>query len=269
MSDNKGGQDDGVVTSAPASSVGSLLTDLLSEARKDVAAERQQLESKLHQRETAEREARAREEARKREAMQAKLIEETRLRNQAISTASAKKGRAGGGRKDLMTAPHTRPKPRPEAAPAKAAPKAAQPNAGGRGKAPLLLLVATVLIGIGVGFGGAFALTPKTKLVMPDVDAAARAVVEQTAKAAQVEGRMSEALTRASSRISQLEKEAATTRAAQDQLKADLDALKAQLEAKDKALAEATKKSPRRGGARPGGKRGGSGLNINTGVFKD
>lgn len=93
---NEKGEDDGVVTSAPASSVGSLLTDLLSEAKKDVAAERQQLENKLHRRESEQKEERQRDEARKREALQQKLVEETRLRNQAL--AGSKKDQIGAER---------------------------------------------------------------------------------------------------------------------------------------------------------------------------
>ena len=46
---NKGSSDDGVVTSAPASSVGSLLTDLLNEAKKEVAEERVSLERQIQE----------------------------------------------------------------------------------------------------------------------------------------------------------------------------------------------------------------------------
>lgn len=77
--------DDGVVTSAPASSVGSLLTDLLSEAQREVEAERESLDAQIADRiaqETAEKDS---SESQKREEMQRKLIEETRRRNEALT----------------------------------------------------------------------------------------------------------------------------------------------------------------------------------------
>jgi|GEM_PF-2041214 len=80
-----GGNDDGLVTSAPASKVGSLLTDLLSEAKAEVAAERQALEAQVEEKQSAEAAERERDEAKRREELQRQLIEETRRRNEALT----------------------------------------------------------------------------------------------------------------------------------------------------------------------------------------
>ncbi len=85
MSDGKSNGDDGVVTSAPASAVGSLLTDLLNEAKQEVQRESADLDRQLQSREEQERLERQRAEARKREELQRKLIEETRKRNEALT----------------------------------------------------------------------------------------------------------------------------------------------------------------------------------------
>jgi chromosome segregation ATPase len=77
--------DDGVVTSAPASSVGSLLTDLLSEAQREVDEERETLKAQLAGRKAEEQAVKDSSEAAKREEMQRRLIEETRRRNDALT----------------------------------------------------------------------------------------------------------------------------------------------------------------------------------------
>jgi len=66
----KKGEDDAVTTSAPASKVGSLLTDLLNDVKESVAQEQKQIETESDRRAREEREARDREEGRKREAAQ-------------------------------------------------------------------------------------------------------------------------------------------------------------------------------------------------------
>lgn len=77
--------DDGVVTSAPASSVGSLLTDLLSEAQREVDEERETLKAQLAERKAEEQALKDSSEAAKREEMQRRLIEETRRRNEVLT----------------------------------------------------------------------------------------------------------------------------------------------------------------------------------------
>jgi len=260
-------EDDGVVTSAPASSVGSLLTDLLSEAKKDVAAERQQLESQLHKREHDAREKRARDEARKREALQQKLVEETRLRNQTL--ANAKKDLINSERIAASTAPHTRPKLEE---PAPVAASIAPAQAPKRRGVPILLVAALVLVGIGAGVGGAFALTPPQRLNLPDINVAARAIVEQTAKAALAEGEVAKALGHANERIKALETKMDAAIAKQAELAKSLEDTQAKLTAAEELLAENDKKpNGNRGSSHRGGSRGGSSSgvpNIDTGVFK-
>ncbi|TNF24387.1 MAG: hypothetical protein EP329_25035 [Deltaproteobacteria bacterium] len=257
-------EDDGVVTSAPASSVGSLLTDLLSEAKKDVAAERQQLESQLSQRENAAREQRARDEARKREALQQKLVEETRLRNQAL--AGAKRDMASE-RIAAATAPHQRPKlVEPDAVSVSLAPAQAPKRRG----VPILLAAAMVFVGIGLGVGGAFALTPPQRLNLPDINTAARAIVEQTAKAALAEGEIAQALTNANDRIKALETKMETAIAEQKKLADAFEATKTELaEAKAQLEADGGKKpNGHRPGSRPGNGSSGGNPVIDTTIFK-
>ncbi|PKN55918.1 MAG: hypothetical protein CVU56_18775 [Deltaproteobacteria bacterium HGW-Deltaproteobacteria-14] len=260
-------EDDGVVTSAPASSVGSLLTDLLSEAKKDVAAERQQLESKLHRRESEQKEERQRDEARKREALQQKLVEETRLRNQAL--AGAKRDVIAAERIGASTAPHMRPvlddlPPLAAAATPVQAPK--------RRGVPTLLAAALVLVGIGAGVGGAFALTPTQRINLPDINVAARAIVAQTAKAAMAEGEVTRALTSANDRIKALEGRMDEALAAQKKLAAEFEATKSELEAAKQALADADTGSAKKptNGHRGGTNHGSSSgvPNIDTSIFK-
>lgn len=268
MSDDK--HDDGVVTSAPASAMGSLLTDLLSEAKKDVAAERMQLERKVHAREAEEREALRREEARKRAEMQQKLTEETILRNQAI--AGAKRDRTDAAdRVNPTTERHTRP----QVAPAEEAPLTAAPVAVVKAKPrlPTLALAALVIAGVGLGFGGASALTPSPRLTLPDVDAAARSIVALTAKAAQAEGRVTAALEGANEKVKALERKIDDALKAQKLLQDDLAKTRAELDETRAALDEEKGKAgtPASSSGKRGGKRGGStGTDvpkINTGVF--
>ena len=77
--------DDGVVTSAPASSVGSLLTDLLSEAQKEAEEERASLKEQITARNAQESAEKESSEAARREEMQRRLIEETRKRNEVLT----------------------------------------------------------------------------------------------------------------------------------------------------------------------------------------
>ena len=265
MADGKR-EDDGVVTSAPASSVGSLLTDLLSEAKKDVAAERQQLEKQLHQRDTDQREARARDEARKREAMQQRLVEETRLRNQAL--AGSKKELAPSERVAAATAPHMRPILNDALAPA-AAQKAAPQQPRRRG-IPLLAAAAMVLAAIGIGVGGASALTPTARVNLPDINVAAQAIVAQTAKAAAAEGEVAKALSSANDRIKVLEGRMDAALAAQQKLTEQFEATKRELDDTKQALADADagrKPSTTHGGHHNSGASSGV-PSIDTGIYK-
>lgn len=84
--------DDGVVTSA-TSSVGSLLSDLLSEAQREVEKERVELQTQVDERDQEERKAKQEAEAKRREENTRRVIEETRRRNENF----AKKERAALG----------------------------------------------------------------------------------------------------------------------------------------------------------------------------
>jgi len=257
----KKGEDDGVVTSAPASKVGSLLTDLLNDVKESVAQEQKQIETESDRRAREERETRDREEGRKREAAQQKLIEETRRRNEAL----AKRERGDGeGRKALATAPHMRPLT--EAVPA--GPKSAELTVvAPPAKAPSkLMLVALVVIGVGVGLGTSLALTPSPRDAGIDVSGAAKAVIAATRKQATAEGKILMELEASRKQIAELQKSVGEAQGGQKALgeqlavmKTDSEKMRAELEALKGAAGD---KGPRRP-ATPG-----NGVpNINSSIF--
>lgn len=260
MASNKKGGAEGVETSAPSSSVNSLLTDLLSEAKKGVEEERKQIDTEVEKKELAAKELRDREEGRKREEAQRKLIEENRRRNEALS----KREKVSGEKKQLATAPHMRPV---DEGPAKTT-EAAAPKLVAK-PVSKVLMAALVVGGLAVGVGGAFALQPDQRGAFPDVGAAAQAVVAQSAKAAAAEKKISDELAKVRLDIANLEKNLGGAGN-------DARALRGQLEAaqRDLALAqneltqlkEAANAPKKTGGHGP---RGGSGLpTLNGSVFK-
>ncbi|MFO0751049.1 MAG: hypothetical protein U1F43_36050 [Myxococcota bacterium] len=257
----KGGIDDGVVTSAPSASVNSLLTDLLSEAKKGVEEERKQVDNAVEKKENAAKEVLAREESRKREEAQQKLIEENRRRNEAL----ARRDRVEGEKKVLSTAPHMRPIVEgPVAAAIAEAPKAPPKRLSS------VVMAALVVVGAALGVGGAFALQPEARGAFLDVDVAARALVAQTAKAAAVEKRVGDELAKARDNLSQLEKSLGGAGVDAKQLQSDLAAAKADLaktQAELTALREATANPVKKptGGHRP---TGGGLPTLNGSVFK-
>ncbi len=215
-------KDDGVYTSAPAASVGSLLTDLLSEAKKDVAAQRQELNQKIQSREDVRKEEQRRAEARRREEMQRELIEETRRRNEAI----ARNDVANRSPEAATLLEEVKAEPEPviekvvEAAPAEPT------RAGGVGWP----LVAAIVLGcLALGVGGALALAPKQKLVLPDVEVAAKTTVQQTVRAASSEARLTGALAKTSAELKTLSTQVAALKTAQANLKGQLKATSAQI----------------------------------------
>lgn len=263
MTTKKKGEDDGVVTSAPASKVGSLLADLLNDAKAGVAQEQKKIETEADRRAREEREVRDREEARKREEAQKKLIEEARLRNEAL----AKRDRAEGlERKALSTAPHMRPvaaEPVPVAAVAAVAPAVAPAKTTSK-----LLLAALVLVGIGLGFGASFALSPAQKDAGIDIGAAAKAVVAASRKQASAEGKFAAELDAARARIGDLQREVGEAQAATKNLEKVVDGLKADL-ATAQAAIEAGKNAPTDApkGPKRTGTSGSSIPGINGSVF--
>ncbi|MFT7582754.1 MAG: hypothetical protein ACI9MR_004437 [Myxococcota bacterium] len=265
MANRTDGPDDGIVTSAPASSVGSLLTDLLSEAKKDVAAERVELERQIQSRADDERDARNRDEARKRDAMQQKLIEETRLRNQALS----RRDRDGvdDDRTSPGTARHSRPKPVVEVAATQASASAALPQKSSGGVSWLLVAV-LALAGVGIGVGGAFALTPKTEIPWPDVDMMATTVAQQSTLAATVvSGATSAVSGDAGARFADLQKQMDSAVATQKKLTAELAATKTELAMTRKDLDTALKSSGKTRRVRRNGTRTGGIPSIDSSVF--
>lgn len=261
MANQQKKEDDGVVTSAPASKVGSLLTDLLNDVKESVAQEQKQIETEADRRAREERENRDREESRKREAAQQKLIEETRRRNEALS----KRERGDGeGRKALATAPHMRPLT--EAA--TAGPKSAElAIAAPAAKAPSkLMLVALVVIGVGLGLGTSMALTPTPADAGIDVSAAAKAVIAATRKQATAEGKVLMELEASRKQIAELQKSVADSAATQKTLGEQLAVMKSDAERMRGEL-EALKANDKGPGKRTGGTTPGGVPNINGSIF--
>jgi len=260
MANQQKKEDDGVVTSAPASKVGSLLTDLLNDMKENVAQEQKQIESEADRRAREERETRDREESRKREAAQQKLIEETRRRNEALS----RRERGEGERKPLATAPHMRPLTDQAAAGPKSAELAvAAPVA----KAPSkLMLVALVVIGVGLGLGTSLALTPKPADAGIDVSAAAKAVIAATRKQATAEGKVLMELEASRKQIAELQKSVADSAATQKTLGEQLAVMKSDSERMRGEL-EALKSADTKGPRRPGTGTPGGVPNINGSIF--
>lgn len=183
-----------------SSKVGSLLSDLLNDAKAGVAQEQKQLTSESDRREREERDAREREEGRRREEAQRKLIEETRRRNEALSR---RERNDGSERRTLGTAPHMRPVVDQPSAPQAAAVSAAAPPAK---SASVIVLAALVAVGIGIGALTGILASPSPKDAGIDVASAAKAVVAATKKQASAEGKVLMELEAARNQIADLQK---------------------------------------------------------------
>ena len=264
MADNdqgQGGSDDGVVTSAPASGVGSLLTDLLNEAKKEVAKERENLEQQINTREAEERTAREREEAKKRDALQKQLIEETRRRNEALTrkeraeAAARAAAQAAAQPKPVVEVPIAEPAPVPQ-------------------KSKLGLVVGLIVAVLVVGGGGAVAfivLNRTEPIVLPDIRAEAKLAVAEASRA--LHGQLSERdKDKLKARMSALEQRAASEAAAR--VKAEKKAKDATQEAEHaKKVAEEAAKAAKNGAGKKkkggGGKKSSGGTKLNyKGAFK-
>ncbi len=261
---NRHGDDDAVVTSAPAANVGNLLTDLLSSVKKDVEEERQQkVESEAQKREREAREAREREETRLRTAAQEKLIEENRLRNESLTKARADLGERSEA--VVATGQHLRPATAAPAAAAVVKPievskVGPMPSRG----VNRILAAAMVVLGVGLGFGGAFATQPEQKAVFPDIDRAVSTTVGIVAKAAAVEVSVRGELSKEAARVGALSTNVKAMETRQAELEAKVAELTAALESA-KAEEDEPARPSRRGGRR--GKPGGGLPGLSTGIY--
>ncbi len=224
-----------------SSKVGSLLSDLLNDAKAGVAQEQKQLTSESDRRAREEREARDREEGRKREEAQQKLIEETRRRNEALSR---RERNDGAERRTLGTAPHMRPVVDQPSAPQAAAVTAAPPPAK---TTSVIVLAALVAVGIGIGALTGILASPTPKDAGIDVAGAAKAVVAATRKQATAEGKVLMELEAARTQIAELQKSVGQAQGAHKALAEQIAVLNKDLE---KARADIAAMKP---GAAPTG----------------
>lgn len=207
-----------------------LLNDLLTEAKKGVAAEQKKVDDVAEQRLQAERDAKAREEGRKREEAQARVIEENRRRNEAL----ARRDRGDGERKGASTvrhANHTQPVPEPAKVDVVPAAKAKPTNK--------LILAGLVAGGLAVGVGTGFALQPEMKGTFPDVAMAASAVVQAASKSASVEKKLNGELADVKQKLGDLEKKVGVSGSDVAKLRTDLDKFRGDLAKAKKDLEDA------------------------------
>jgi hypothetical protein len=255
------GEDDGVVTSAPAAKAGNLLGDLLASAKQDMAREAQSRETASEKRAREERENREREAALKRAQAQESLNEAARKRNEQIAIAE-REARAvsdqAGAPISSKTAQHQRPQPLAEPiAESVSEPRVIQKPVN------RLLLAALVLIGVGVGFGSAFALIPTEQRSDVDVGGAARALVAATSKAAaETEKRILES---ANKQIDELKRQYAEVQAEQKKLAADLEQARKDLELAREEMAK--KPQETRPAVRRTGNGGSSVPSLRPGIY--
>jgi len=260
MGNQQKGEDDGVVTSAPASKVGSLLADLLNDVKKNVAQEQKQIETEADRRGREEREALDRIEGRKRAEAQQKLIEETRRRNEALATRE----RGEGERKTMATVPHMRPLTELPQGPKSAEIALAHAPARATSK---LVLVALVVIGVGLGLGTGLLLGPSPRDAGIDVSAAAKAVVAATRKQATAEQKVLTDLESARKQIAELQHAVGEAQGAHKNLKEQLEVLKTDFEKAREELAAVKGVSDPKGPKHTGPGAGGGVPNINSSIF--
>ncbi|MCB9727301.1 MAG: hypothetical protein H6744_00645 [Deltaproteobacteria bacterium] len=254
--------DDGLVTSAPgADQVGSLLTDLLNEAKKEADRERASLDQKLKVRGDEDRLARQREEALRREQLQKQLQEETRRRNEALTRREREEAAARAAEEERRQRLATETEGLANAQAAKAAPAR-------RSKAPL---VVAVLVIAGLAGGLVYTLQPKGVITLSDIKARSAALVADAT--AQWQAKVAE-----QERIAALEREAEAAKALAAKSKADAAAARAEkaaAEAKakeaaekaEKAAASAEESKSSSGKSSRGSKSSKKGFTLPSGVF--
>lgn len=252
--------DEGVYTSAPdGDSVGSLLTDLLNEAKKEVEKERASLHAQVKERADEQRLAKQRDESQRREELQRRLMEETRRRNEAMT----RREREEAEERRLV-------EEEAAAAAAAAAPPAAMvepPAPTAKPKSPLALIALAAIVAIGIG-GAAFALQPKPEMKLPDIRAQVTSNVEKAALAWQARQAQLKRLAAEKAAAKAKAEAAALAKAAAEKTKAEAFArAKAAKAAAAQAEADTKAKAKR---SRPAGakkKRTGKRLKLNTSVF--
>ncbi len=222
--------DDELVTSAPAADqVGSLLTDLLNEAKREADRERASLDQRLKVRDDEDRLSRQREEALRRERLQKQLQEETRRRNEALTRrereeAAARDAEDRQRQQRLATETEGLAQSQAAAVPAK------------RSKAPL---VVAALVIAGLAGGLIYAMQPKGVITLSDIRAQSSALVTDATAKWRVKVAEQE-------RIAELEREAAAAKAAAAKAHAEANAARgetAEAQAKAKAAAEQAEKA--------------------------
>lgn len=228
-------QDD-LVTSAPRSTVGSLLTDLLTETRREVADERERLEAQVRAREEAQRAREAREEARRREQAQAVLIAETQRLNRTL--AKSLETLDGPPASEPLAAP-SRP-PAARSALATPTPRPRRPWLGA------LLIV----LGVSLGASGAIALAPAPEpMSLPDVASLTQVTLERgraEVRAMALETRLADV--RSSAQAATLS--AARAEATLAEVRTQLDAARSEIAGLQAAL-ESAAANPKKPGRRP------------------
>ncbi len=268
---DEGDDDLGLFTSAPSSDeVGSLLTDLLNEAKKEVERERAEIEQKLKDKHDEERLAKEREEAQRREELQAQLREETMRRNAALTRREREEAEERAAAEADAQASKEAAAAAAAAAPISEAPATHRPGLaadkeGGKGG-----LIAFLVVIIAGAAGGAYWYTQKDlgPIQLSDVRGKATAVVSEAAskwKAQKAEEARIAAEKKAAERKKRAE-EAKRKAAEAEAKRKELEA--ARLAAAEEAARlaaeeeEAKKKAARK--RKPAGKK----LKIDTGVFK-
>ena len=148
--------EDAVTSAPPSEAVGSLLSDLLDEAKGEADDAREALDRQLRERSQEHRRAPQREQAKRRQAMQEQLQEETRRRNAALARAEREEAEAALTEEEVVIA-HEPP---------------------ARSKAPMIFLV--IFLMAGGGAAAYVALNPPPPIPLPDIQAEAARVLEST-----------------------------------------------------------------------------------------
>lgn len=252
---------------APSEEVGSLLTALLSETRKEVDRERSDVAQQVQDRQDEVRASQEREEARRREELQAQLLEETRKRNEALT----RREREGAEQRaeDALLALESAATPASEID--DITPDFAPPDSGPSLK--VMGMAAVLILGIGAGVWAMQSSSQET-MDLPDIEAEAKkAVTEARLKWEKEEAEKlaaAEAAARKEAEAKAQEAERAQLEAERKALEAERKALDAERKALDgdeeeddaEASADGDKKKKKR---RP--KRKKRGLKLKKGLF--
>ena len=254
-------------SASPPEEVGSLLTALLSETRKEVVRERSDVAQRVQDRQEEVRASHERDEAQRREELQAQLLEETRKRNEALT----RREREGAEQRaeDALLALESAAIPASEIDDLE--PVLAPPSGGLSGKH--IAMAAALVLGIGAGIWVMNA-SSQPKMELPDIESAAEKTVSEARlqwqkeqaekKAADEAAARKDAETRAQeAERAQIEAERTALEAERKALKAERLALEPESEDGEEAAADGEgekKKKPRR-------KRKKRGLKLKKGLF--